>query len=109
LTTITDLPQVITGDMLRARRAQRKESQPAKPVTEAPAELLAGLEATPPPVDDWEEQLESERPGKGKGKGKDKGKKATPAGRFDKAAKSDKKSKKPKWRPGQGQDFDDYY
>jgi transcription termination/antitermination protein NusA len=51
--TVTDLPTVITADMLRARRAQRKESQPAQP--DVSAELLAGAEKPAPPVDDWEE------------------------------------------------------
>jgi N utilization substance protein A len=97
----TELPEIITADMLRARRAMRKESTPQQDI-EVPAELLVGLEKPEAPKDDWEEELEIERgKGKAKTKGKDKSKKVVPV------VKSDKKSKK-KWRPGQG-DLEDFY
>ncbi len=101
ITTPTELPQIITADMLRARRAMRKEKAPQQDI-EVPAELLVGLETQEAPKDDWEEELELERgKAKVKSKGKEKSKKAP------QPPKLDKKSKK-KWRPGQG-DLEDFY
>jgi len=100
ITGMTELPQVITADMLRARMAKRKENEQKPEVFEIPAELLIGLEEPEPVVtEDWEVEIEDP---KGKGKGKGKVKKAAPI-----IAKPAPKAKKKKRRPV-GDDDDDY-
>ncbi|MGL4650418.1 MAG: transcription termination factor NusA [Caldilineaceae bacterium] len=81
------LPTVITGDMLRARMAQRKEAELRN--IEIPKELLAGLENIDP--------AELERPVA-------KPKKPAPA-----AAKPAAKPKKKKWYPVDGGDEETVY
>mgnify|MGYP001086276926 CR=1 FL=1 len=103
---LTELPQVITADMLRARMAQRKGSERKAEEIEIPAELLIGIEETAEEaeeeavVEDWEEEVEGARGGKGKGKTKSK-KPVVPA------AKPGVKAKKKKRRPTNDED-DDY-
>lgn len=92
-----ELPQIITADMLRARRAQRKTMDFEDKDFEVPAELLAGYE------EEIEDELEEPS---GRGKDKSKGKKSVTS-----AAKPEKKSKKQKkWRPARaGDDLEDLY
>jgi N utilization substance protein A len=100
ITTGDELPEVITADMLRARRAQRKEKKSVEEVVEIPSELLVGLEAEIEVKDDWTPEIDAAERVKGKGKGK----------KPIVAAKPDKKGKKKKWRPAQtGDDFEDFY
>ncbi len=82
-----ELPQVITADMLRARRAKRSEM--SLDDIDVPAELLAGYKAE---VGDEDWVAEEERNKAAKTKGKAKGK-AQPA----KPGKTDKKKPKNKW------------
>jgi hypothetical protein len=92
ITSSDELPQVITADMLRARRAQRKAIDLDSEEFQIPEELLAGY-VDEPVLDEEEELLERARP---KGKAADKGKKkGGPAGRGD-AKKGGKKPKR--WR-----------
>jgi hypothetical protein len=98
ITAAGELPEVITADMLRARRAGRKEKKFTEEVVEIPSELLVGLEEVEV-KDDWTPEMDGGDRGKGRGKGK----KPTVA------AKPDKKKKK-KWRPAPtGDEFEDYY
>lgn len=82
-----ELPEVITADMLRARRAKRTEMSLED--IDVPAELLAGYDTA---VDEEEWTAESERAKAGKAKGKAKGK-----GQPAKPGKPDKKKPKNKW------------
>ena len=84
LTSGEDLPQVITADMLRARKAKRTEM--SLDDINVPAELLAGYKAEV--VDeDWVAEEERNKAAKAKGKAKGKGQ----------PAKTDKKKPKNKW------------
>jgi hypothetical protein len=100
--TSDELPQIITADMLRARRAQRKAIDFSDKDFEIPAELLAGYDEE---LDGEAEEEEDYTPGAGRGKEKTKGKKAISA------AKPEKKSKKQKKRrPARPEDdLDDLY
>ncbi len=95
VTRIHDLPQVITADMLRARRAKGIERSLDE--IEIPAELLVGLDDEEEAVEEWDEEEEDRKKGraaaaKAKAKGKAKPVKKAPA-------KPDTKSKGKKWRP----------
>lgn len=96
------LPTVITADMLRARRAQRKELSLQSDEFEVPQELLAGYKEVVV-EEDWEEE-EVGRKGKEKGKDKSKGKKGA-AVVVGKPGKKPKKQKR--WRPVESDE--DYY
>lgn len=106
ITSADDLPEVITADMLRARRRQSKAFDFTDEDFEIPEALLVGYDK------DAElelgEDLEDEDltpPGKGKGKGKSaergKGKKAP-------AAKKAGGKKQKKWRPDDDIDLEDF-
>jgi N utilization substance protein A len=96
-----ELPQIITADMLRARRAQRKQLDLNREEIVIPQELLAGYEELAPAEEITDVVDEMEVVG-----GKPKGKvKKTPVA----AAKPDKKPKKKKWRPAEPDDFEKYY
>ncbi len=98
LTHIQDLPQVITADMLRARKAKGMER--SLDDIEIPAELLVGLDDDEEEVEEWDEEEEERKKGRAAAKAKPKGK-AKPVKKP--AAKPDTKSKGKKWRP-QGDD-----
>jgi transcription termination/antitermination protein NusA len=88
ITSADELPQIITADMLRARRAQRREIDFDSEEFQIPAELLVGYD------EDEEEIEETDRrpPGKARVKAPEKSsKKSAPAAKGDK--KSSKKSK----------------
>jgi hypothetical protein len=89
MTQVEDLPEVITADMLRARK---KGIDFTSGDFEVPAELLVGLDDEDIDEDDIELA-------KGKGKAKAKGKAAK------KGAKPDAKGKGKKWRPPLGDEF----
>lgn len=96
ITRVGDLPEVITADMLRARRD--KGSGFSADDFEIPAELLVGLDEED---EEWDD-LDAKR-SRGKAKpaaGKGKGKKGAQSG-----AKAKAKGKK--WRPDLGDDDDD--
>lgn len=99
LVTGDELPQIITADMLRARRAQRKAMDFDDKNFEVPAELLAGYK------EDLEEEPEEEEvdaPIAGS-RGKERPKRAAAS-----AAKPDKKPKKQKkWRSALPEDDGD--
>lgn len=103
ITSADELPQVITADMLRARRAQRRQIDFESEEFQIPEELLVGY--------DEDEEIEEERDrraqGKGRGKAVDRGgaKKGTPAGKGDK--KGGKKAKR--WRTAEDDDLGDFY
>jgi hypothetical protein len=99
--TSDELPQIITADMLRARRAQRKSIDFSDKDFEIPAELLAGYDKD---IEDEPGEDEDYTLLGGKGKEKPKGKKTI-------GAKPDRKSKKQKkWRPVLTEDdLDDLY
>ncbi len=111
ITSPDDLPQVITADMLRARRNQRKEIDFDREDFEIPEELLAGYDKDELVEILDEDELESEDDGDRRGKSKTskapaKARRATPAKASDK--KGGKKSKK--WRTAGGdEDFGDSY
>ena len=106
ITGADELPSVITADMLRARRAQRKAMDFANESFEIPEELLAGIEER---SGEFEEELEEEileSRGKPRGKGKvekGKAKKNTPAGKAEKS-----KGKKPRRWQGGDDDLGDF-
>jgi N utilization substance protein A len=106
LVTSDELPQIITADMLRARRAQRKAMDFGDKDFEIPAELLAGYQGEAedePDVEEMEEDFASVAGGKGKEKPK--AKKAVSAAKPEKKAKKQKK-----WRPALPEDdLDDLY
>jgi hypothetical protein len=84
----TDLPDVITADMLRARMAQRKEGLDNEEM-EVPAELLVGLDEDE--EEDVEDLIEAE-------------------GKAPKASKSSKKGKKkPRHAFEEEDDFSDFF
>jgi len=87
MTQVVDLPEVITADMLRARK---KGIDFTSEDFEIPAELLVGL--------DDEDIDEDDDLGKGKGKAKAKGK-------AKKSTKPDARGKGKKWRPSLGDDL----
>lgn len=92
---VQDLPQVITADMLRARKGMELAD------IEIPAELLAGLEEEVVPEEEWDE--DEDRKAKDKAKAKAKAKKpAKPV----KPVKPDAKGKG--WRRG-GRGGEDFY
>jgi N utilization substance protein A len=97
------LPEVITADMLRARRGQRKGLSLPSDSFEVPEELLVGYKEKDAVEEDWEEEEGGAKSkDKGKGKEKTKGKKASLS------TKPDKKPKKQKrWRPieDEGEDY----
>jgi hypothetical protein len=103
LVTSDELPQIITADMLRARRAQRKAIDFNDKDFEIPAELLAGYDED---IEDEPEIEEDDAPAVGsRGKEKPKGKKAVGAAKPDKRPKKQKK-----WRPARPEDdLDDLY
>jgi transcription antitermination factor NusA-like protein len=82
-----ELPQVITADMLRARRAKRAEM--SLDDIDVPAELLAGYDVEVV-AEDWVDDAERNKAAKAKGKAKGKGQPAKPG-------KPDKKKPKNKW------------
>lgn len=89
MTRVGDLPEVITADMLRARRSKGVDFTAAD--FEIPAELLVGLDEED---DAWIDEEEGEKPRGGKVKPKAKGKKAaTPAPK----PKTKPKTKGKKW------------
>jgi N utilization substance protein A len=86
----TDLPEVITADMLRARMAQRKEGLSNEEM-EVPAELLVGLDEDKKEDEDVEDLIEAE-------------------GKAPKASKSSKKGKKkPRHAFEEEDDFSDFF
>jgi N utilization substance protein A len=90
ITRVDTLPEVITADMLRARKGIDLSQDFV-----IPAELLIGLEEEELD-DEWEEE-ESDR--KGRGKGGKAPAKASAKGKAKKQAKPEAKSKGKKWRP----------
>lgn len=66
ITKVDDLPEVITADMLRARK--NKAIDFSSDDFEIPAELLVGLDDEE--LEEWDEEGEAERAHKGKGKPK---------------------------------------
>jgi N utilization substance protein A len=95
MTMIGDLPEVITADMLRARKARGIDlSQDF----EIPAELLIGLDEDEEIEDVWEEEEDDRKKARtpvAKSKAKAKTKPVK------KSAKPDAKAKGKKWRPSQ--------
>ncbi|MCC6169445.1 MAG: transcription termination/antitermination protein NusA [Caldilineaceae bacterium] len=96
ITRIQDLPQVITADMLRARKAQGRERSLDE--IEIPAELLVGLDEEEEVVEEWEEEEESRKKSRGPAKPKGKGKPVK------KSTKPEPKAKGKKWRPAKDND-----
>ena len=88
MTMVDELPEVITADMLRARK---KGIDFSDEDFEVPAELLVGLEDEDLDGEDEEEQGKGKRKAKGKAK---------------RGAKSDAKSRGKKWRPVLEEDDD---
>jgi N utilization substance protein A len=99
VTRIHDLPQVITADMLRARRAQGRERSLDE--IEIPAELLIGLDEEEEPAEEWVEEEDDRKKGRAAAKTKGKGKPAK------KPAKPESKAggKGKKWRPNDDNNF----
>jgi hypothetical protein len=91
------LPQVITADMLRARKAQGRERSLDE--IEIPAELLIGLDEEVETAEEWEEEEDTRKKGRVPAKAKGKSKPVK------KPAKPEPKSKGKKWRPAQDDDF----
>jgi N utilization substance protein A len=89
MTRVDTLPEVITADMLRARRNKGVDLSEDFVI---PAELLVGLDE-----EELEEDWEEDDRGKGRGKGKAPAKAAK--GKAKKSAKPEPKSKGKKWRP----------
>jgi N utilization substance protein A len=107
ITSADELPSVITADMLRARRAQRKEIDFASAEFQIPEELLAGLEEEEE-VLELEEEIEVRGKPKGRGKTGDRGK-APERGKVKKAAPAPKASDRGKSkRPRRWQDDDGF-
>ncbi|RIK56418.1 MAG: transcription termination/antitermination protein NusA [Chloroflexi bacterium] len=96
VTRIHDLPQVITADMLRARKAQGRERSLDE--IEIPAELLIGLDEEEETLEEWDEEEESRKKGRGPAKPKGKGKPVK------KSTKPEPKAKGKKWRPAEDDD-----
>jgi hypothetical protein len=92
ITRVDTLPEVITADMLRARKGKGIDLSQDFVI---PAELLVGLEEEELD-DEWEEE-ESDR--KGRGKSTKAPAKASAKGKAKKPAKPEAKSKGKKWRP----------
>jgi hypothetical protein len=92
MTTVDELPEMITGDMLRARMRQRQESGADAMSFEIPAELLVGLdeEVVEEADEEWEESDK-----KGKGKGKPAKVKAKKVGRVEAKGKPKGKKRRP--------------
>ena len=97
MTFIGELPEVITADMLRARRSKGIDlSQDF----EIPAELLVGLDEEEEVEDIWEEEEDDRKKGRGAAKVKAKGK----AKSAKKSSKPEPKGKGKKWRPAFDED-----
>jgi N utilization substance protein A len=96
LTKVDTLPEVITADMLRARKGKGIDLSQDFVI---PAELLVGLEEEEV-EDEWEEE-EMDKRGRGKGKAPAK---AQGKGKAKKQARPEPKSKGKKWRPDRGGD-----
>lgn len=101
LTSAAELPEVITADMLRARRGQRKDLSLDDKEFQIPEELLVGIE----PIDELDEEDDILPRGKGKNADKGKGKKAASVAKVGK--KSAKKAKR--WQPVDEDDFESDY
>jgi hypothetical protein len=97
ITRVDSLPDVITADMLRARKNKSLDTQDFV----VPAELLVGLDEEEL-EEDWEEEEDKRGRGSrgGKAPAKATGKKSK------KPAKPESKSKGKKWRPQRGGDDD---
>lgn len=93
------LPEVITADMLRARKGKGIDLSQDFVI---PAELLIGLEEEEV-EEEWEEE-ELDKRGRGKGKPQAKPSGAGGKGKAKKPAKPEAKSKGKKWRPTRGDD-----
>jgi hypothetical protein len=96
ITKVDALPEVITADMLRARKGKGIDLSQDFVI---PAELLVGLEEEI--EEEWEEEELDKRGRGGKGKAPVK---ATGKGKAKKPAKPEAKSKGKKWRPERGDD-----
>lgn len=95
ITRIHELPQVITADMLRARKAKGLERSLDK--IEIPAELLVGLDEEE--IEEWDEEEEERK------KGRAAAAKAKPKGKAKPVKKPDNKPKGKKWRGDKSDDF----
>jgi hypothetical protein len=99
ITGADELPSVITADMLRARRAQRKAADFASEAFQIPEELLVGIEESPVAIEEELEEEIFESRGKPRGKGKPekgKGKKVAPVSKPEKG----KGKKARRWQGG---------
>jgi hypothetical protein len=93
ITRVDTLPEVITADMLRARKNKGIDLSQDFVV---PAELLVGMDEEEF-EEEWEEQ-ESDKRGRG-GRGSKAPAKPTPKGKAKKPSKTDNRGKGKKWRP----------
>jgi N utilization substance protein A len=100
ITGADELPQVITADMLRARRAQRREIDFDSEEFQIPEELLLGYDEDEEELEERDRRPQSKAKGKPAEKG---GKKGAPAAKAEK--KGGKKSKR--WRTSE--DEEDFY
>jgi hypothetical protein len=93
MTRVDSLPEVITADMLRARKNKGAELAADFVV---PAELLVGMDDEDVVEEEWDEDDDRN---KGRGKGGPKAPAKPVKGKAKKPAKPETKSKGKKWRP----------